>query len=149
MKTLALDPVSWDLTIDASGNIATVSDDPPVPLGLAQDAASAIRLFKGELYFDTTQGIPYFSQILGRRPPFSLVKAYFVNAALTVPGVARAVCYISSFTNRGVFGQVQVFNASGNAAIAPISSVLPPPSSSGPSLDFSDPGNSQYLPGLT
>ena len=45
MKTLLLTTDAWDLTVDVSGNIA-VADE---PLALAQDAASAIRLFAGEL----------------------------------------------------------------------------------------------------
>jgi len=117
MKTLALDTEGWDLTVDGSGNIATLERAPP-EAGLAQDAASAIRLFAGELWFDTTQGIPYFARVLGRQPPIALLKAYFVKAALTVPGVVSAVCYISSVTNRGVNGQVQVKDADGTTTMA-------------------------------
>lgn len=118
MQTLALDDANWDLTVDGAGNIAVADDDPPNPIGLAQDAASAIRLFLGELWFDTTQGIPYFTEILGKQPPVALMKAYFVKAALTVPGVVSAVCYISSITNRGVTGQVQIKDSGGNTATA-------------------------------
>lgn len=113
-STLALDPDAWDLTVDADGNIATVSDGEQ----LAQDAASAIRLFAGELWFDTTQGIPYFAQILGRSVPLALAKAYFVNAAETVPGVVSAVCYITAITGRGVSGQVQVTDVNGEVFAA-------------------------------
>ena len=114
MKTLLLDVDAWDLTVDASGNIA-VADE---PYALAQDAASAIRLFVGELYFDTTQGIPYFEQILGQAPAVSLMKAYFNRAALTVPGVVKAQTFILSFTDRIVTGQVQVMDAAGNVTAA-------------------------------
>ena len=38
MKSLLLDPRSWDLTVDVSNNIAVASD----PYSLAQDAACAI-----------------------------------------------------------------------------------------------------------
>lgn len=113
MNTLKLS-VNWDLTVDASGNIAAASGAE----SLAQDAASAIRLFVGELWYDTRQGIPYFARVLGRQPPITLLKAYMVEAALTVPGVVSAVCYISSITNRGVSGQVQVRDAAGNLATA-------------------------------
>lgn len=118
MNTLALSVPDWDLTVDGIGNIATFSDELPDPIGLAQDAASAIRLFQGELWFDTTQGIPYFAQVLGQRPSIALMKAYFVKAALTVPGVASAVCYILAISNRAVSGQVQISDASGNTATA-------------------------------
>ncbi|RWG53345.1 MAG: hypothetical protein EOQ64_24280 [Mesorhizobium sp.] len=114
MKTLLLDTDTWDLVADASGNIA-VADE---PYALAQDAASAIRLFAGELYYDTTQGIPYFDQVLGKAPPVSLMKAYFNRAALTVPGVVSSQTFIQSWTDRTVTGQVQVTDAAGNTTAA-------------------------------
>ena len=46
MNTLYLDPQSWDLVLDAAGNIAMAKD----PYAKAQDVASACRLFSGELY---------------------------------------------------------------------------------------------------
>lgn len=117
MNTLELGP-DWDLVVDGTGNIAVVADDGGDPVGLAQDAASAIRLFQGELWYDTTQGIPYFARILGRRPPLALLKGYFIAAALGVPGVTKAVCFISSISNRGLRGQVQVTDANGKTAKA-------------------------------
>ncbi len=51
----ALDTVAWDLTVDTTGNIAVASN----PYSMAQDAASAIRTFQGEVYYDTTLGIPF------------------------------------------------------------------------------------------
>ncbi len=114
MDTLLLDVSAWDLVLDVDGNIATAS----APYSLAQDAASAIRTFQGEVYYNTTLGIPYFSLILGRRPPVALMKVQFVAAALTVPGVASAVCYIASVTDRAVTGQVQITDTSGNISAA-------------------------------
>ena len=112
MNTLLLDQSTWDLVLDASGNIAVASD----PYSIAQDCASAVRLFSGELWYDTTQGVPYFAQILGQQPPLSLIKAEFIQAALTVPEVISAQCFIISITNRQVSGQVQVTNASGQTS---------------------------------
>lgn len=114
MNTLYLLPSSWDLTTDASGNIAIASE----PYSLAQDAASAIRLFSAELWYDTTQGIPYFGQILGQTPPLQLLKSQFVAAAMTVPGVTSAVCFITGISGRQVSGQVQVTDASGTTTVA-------------------------------
>lgn len=111
MNTLLLTP-SWGLTINGAGNIATCYDAAPVDptlrasYALAQDVASAIRLFQGELWYDTTQGLPYFQQILNHMPPAEFLKAQFVQAALTVPGVATAVCTFKSFTSRLLVGTV-------------------------------------------
>ena len=109
MDTILLDTVAWDLVVDADGNIAVASN----PYSLAQDAASAIRLFQGELWFDTTLGVPYFQDILGKTPPLSLIKAKFVEAAKTVPGVVEAVCFITGITDRRLTGQVQITDTFG------------------------------------
>lgn len=114
MDTLLLDRTTWDLCLDSFGNIALASE----PYALAQDAASAIRLFAGELWYDTTQGIPYFAQILGRTPPIALMKSQFVAAALTVPGVVSARCFINSISDRKVTGQIQVTDAAGVISVA-------------------------------
>ena len=65
MKTLLLDRTQWDLVQDANGNIALATE----PYARAQDVASACRLFRGELWYDTAAGIPYFEDILGKSPP--------------------------------------------------------------------------------
>lgn len=103
MQTLLLDPDTWDLVIDADSNIAVAS----APYALSQDVASACRLFQGELYYDTTQGVPYWQSILGQLPPLQFIKNAYVTAALTVPTVVAAVCYITAFVNRVISGQVQ------------------------------------------
>jgi hypothetical protein len=112
--TLLLDTASWDLTVDASGNIALASD----PYALAQDAASACRLFLSELWYDTTQGIPYWQDILGKSPPVAFIKAQLIAAAMTVPGVVSAQVFIAAFTDRAVTGQVQITDQAGNVAAA-------------------------------
>lgn len=114
MQTLLLNPPTWDLLVDGSGDIAVAGD----PYSQAQDAASAIKLFQGELLYDTTRGVPYWASILGQAPPMSLMKAKWVAAALTVPGTITAVCYIGSFVNRIVTGQVQISNDAGKTAVA-------------------------------
>lgn len=114
MKTLLLDQTVWDLCKDASGNIALASE----PYAFAQDAASAIKLFLGELWYRVDQGVPYFGEILGENPSVGFMKQCFVTAALTVPGVVSAVCYISSTDGRTVTGQVQVTDNAGNVTAA-------------------------------
>ena len=100
--TLLLDQSLWDLCLDAAGNIARATE----PYSAAQDVASAIRLFSGELWYDTTKGITYFQQILGHFPPPSLIQAKMVAAALSVPGVTAAQCELSPIDHRTLAGQV-------------------------------------------
>lgn len=108
-NTLLLDTVAWDLVLDASGNIALAAP----PYALAQDVASAVRTFLGEVYYDTTQGIPYFDEVLGHLPPASLLTQLISNQALTVPGVVTAQCVITAFTAGAVSGQIQFTDESG------------------------------------
>lgn len=114
MHTLLLDTERWDIVLDAAGNIAVATE----PYSLAQDAASAIRLFRGEAWYDTAQGVPYFQQILGQYPPIQVMKKAFETAALTVPGVVSATCYITGLENRQITGQVQVTDAAGTVTAA-------------------------------
>ena len=111
-STLLLDTQSWDLVLDANNNMAVAGP----PYAQAQDAASAIKTFSdggpggtGECYFDTTLGIPWLTQVFGQPPNISLLKAQLVATAETVPGVASAVAFISSFspTTRQLTGQVR------------------------------------------
>lgn len=108
-NTLLLDRTAWDLVLDSNGNMALASP----PYALEQDVASAVRLFLGELWYDTTKGIPYFEEILGQLPPVSLLTAYIEQAALTVPGVVSARCVVSSFQNRAISGEIQFIDDSG------------------------------------
>lgn len=108
-NTLLLDRSAWDLVIDSAGNIAMGSP----PYALAQDVASAVRLFLGELWYQTPTGIPYFENVLGHLPPASLLTAYIETAAKTVPGVVTAQCTITSFDGREIIGDVQFIDEAG------------------------------------
>lgn len=121
-STLLLDQSTWDLVRDANGNIALASE----PYSLAQDAASAIKTFLGECYWDTMVGIPWLTQILGQRPSLALVKAQLVAAAETVPDVASAVVFLASANGRLITGQVQVTSASTGQVSAAAFSVINP-----------------------
>lgn len=112
LNTLLLDRSQWDLVLDSLGNIAMALP----PYALAQDVASAVKLFLGELWYDTTKGIPYFTEVLGELPPPSVLIGLIEQAALTVPGVVSAQCIIQSFDNREVRGQIQFIDETGAAS---------------------------------
>ena len=108
MNTLLLDE-NWDLTLDAAGNLAVATGH----YAIAQDVASAVRTFRGEIWYDRTDGIPYIEQVLGVTPTPSLqfLKAQFVGAAMTVPGVVSAKCFLTGpGKSREVGGQIQITN---------------------------------------
>lgn len=110
MHTLYLDPETWDLQLDLEGNIAFAKD----PYSKAQDVASAIRLFDGELYYNTSKGIPYFDEILGKKQSFSLYQKRLVDAALTVPGVLSAEAGITREADRAIGGAVRFTDEDAN-----------------------------------
>lgn len=112
MSTLFLDPNTWDLALDSSGNIAVANE----PYSFAQDAATAIRLFLGELYYDTTQGVPYWESILGKTPPLPFIRAQLIAAAVTVVGVVSADCVITFIDDRSIHGVVTITTKSGQTA---------------------------------
>lgn len=102
LNTIYLDPASWDLTLDTAGNIALAQP----PYALAQDVASAIRLFRGELWYDTTAGVPHWEEILGHLPPRAVLIQRIEDAAKRVPGVVSARLIVDSLTNRTVTGRL-------------------------------------------
>ncbi|GJD63744.1 hypothetical protein [Methylobacterium frigidaeris] len=114
MRSLLLDTVAWDLALDTAGNIAVASN----PYAMAQDAATAIRTYQGEVYYNTADGVPYRDQILGQQVPLSLVRAYLEAAALTVPGVVQAQAFFTRLEGRRLSGQVQITGRTGALSAA-------------------------------
>lgn len=102
----------WDLSLDANGNLATVQGDDAA----VQDASSAVRLFRGELWYDTLQGLNW-KRILGKLPTLNVVKALIAQQAMNAVGVKRAKVFISSFSNRQITGQLQIAPDTSNAVI--------------------------------
>jgi hypothetical protein len=112
MNTLLLDLDNWDLCLDANSNIAMAQN----PYSIAQDVASAVKLFAGELYYDNSKGMPYFSSILGENPSMSFVKSKLEAEALTVPEVVQAqVSSLQVSPQRGLTGQIKVIDLAGQS----------------------------------
>ena len=122
MDTLLLDTSTWDLTTDASGNLATVGDaDRDATNGsalrLAQDVATRVSSWRGEVYYDTTQGIPY-DTILGEYPNLVVLQQLYSEEALNVPGCATALAQLTyDRTGRLLGGTINVSDISGNPAV--------------------------------
>lgn len=108
-NTLLLDQTAWDLVLDAAGNIALASP----PYAIAQDVASAVRTFLGEVWYDTTLGINFWGKVFGKLPPASLLIEMINAEALTVPGVVSCQTLISSFNDREVSGSIEFVDVNG------------------------------------
>lgn len=123
MDTLLLDSNTWDITLDVYGNLATVGDATPASvqtgpgMRLAQDVATRTRAWRGEVYFDTTQGIRY-ETILGAAPNLSVVQNAFNSEALNVPlcETAIAVFQFAAGASRELTGTLNVADVNGNSA---------------------------------
>lgn len=109
MKTLLLALDTWDLVQDLAGNIAVAE----TPYASTQDVATSVRVYLGELWYDTTDGIDYLGQVLGERPSLQFLKSKIEAQALKVPNITRAVCSFSTFEDRNLNGQVLVTDTSG------------------------------------
>jgi hypothetical protein len=114
MKSLALstEQNNWDLMLDAEGNIATVSGS----LSVAQDVACAIKVFLGEVYFDTTIGVPYFEAVLGQSPSVQLLQSLILAQVLSVAGVVSTPApkvTVTSYSDRKIAGRVSFTDTTG------------------------------------
>jgi len=110
-NTLLLDQTAWDLVLDANGNIALAG----APYSIAQDVASAARTFLGECWYDTSLGLPYWQDILGKMPPLNYISQQMQTEAFTVPDVAQVQVNFTQFSNRTLAGQIQVIDTDGVA----------------------------------
>lgn len=119
--TLAL-TTDWDLDLDDQGNIrtvgdATISDVQTGPgMRLAQDVATRLRAWRGEVWFDVTQGIDY-PRYLGLAPSVIQLRADYQSEALLVPLCATALADLSlTRPGREVGGIVYLSDLSGFVA---------------------------------
>lgn len=78
---------NWDITLDSLGNLAIADKN----YSIAQDVASAVKLFTNDAYFDTQAGIPHFDITLKRNPSPTVIRARLKEASENVPGVKSAV----------------------------------------------------------
>ena len=119
---MMLQAATWDLTTAPS---AVTPFNPLFPYdiaaldngSIAQDVASAIMTYQGEVYYDVTQGMPWLSGVMSQPYAPKLLQPLLVQAALQVPGVIQAQATMSSFspTSRKVRGTVNVIDAIGQS----------------------------------
>lgn len=115
--TWLLDWETGDSCLDANGDIAVAS----APYSISQDVATQLSTFLGECWYDTTQGVPYWQQILGKRPTASLIASLLEAQALLVPDVATATATIGGLNaKRGAIGQMIVTDTDGIPTILPL-----------------------------
>jgi hypothetical protein len=112
-NTLPLDVDTWDIGLNASGDLYVIDEDHSA----AQDVASSIMTFLGECRYDTTLGMPYFESIFGQRPPASLVTAKIKNQAFTIDGIETCKTVGLQLLDRQLTGTVVVTRTGGTNPI--------------------------------
>lgn len=119
--TLAL-TADWDMDLDDRGDMRTVGDGTPLEIQtgpgmrMAQDVASRTRAWRGEVWFDTQQGIDY-PRYLGLAPSVLELRTDFQNEALRVPEVATALADFGlDRVTRAVGGTLYLSDLSGFSA---------------------------------
>lgn len=99
MKTLSLTN-QWDLTLDEFGNIATKDGNNQI----AQDVASSVRVFQGEMLFDIERGIRYNEPDKERETlSFDLTRE-----AKRIEGVVDALAVMNSLEQRELNATIYV-----------------------------------------
>lgn len=106
MKTLGLRNDTWDLYVDRYGNIATKESNDQ----LAQDVASSILVWLGELPFNKTRGVPYNMPEEIRITLTDEIKkqAYLIN------GVEEAIVSVEKIEDRKANIIVYITNENGD-----------------------------------
>ena len=112
-RTLNLDRISWDLTLNGVGRIELVKDE----YATAQNVSNESRLFVDDAYFIQDKGIPHFIIELGRRVSnTSVFNAYLRQAALRVSDVLEVQSVnVTSFdpTTRTFTGEITFITKEG------------------------------------
>lgn len=104
-SALLLDTATWDLVVDAQGNIALATQ----PYAIVQNVACAVRVFLGECWYNTELGLPYLGHVLGRNQSVALFRSDVEQIARSVQGVAGAVCVLTAINaQRRLSGIIQL-----------------------------------------
>lgn len=95
--------IARDIRLDENGDLDISTGD----LGLVEDAQAiiqripqALKLFLGEWYLDTTQGTPWFQDVLVKNPNPDIIRSVIRNRILSVAGVKDVVSMILSYVGQ-------------------------------------------------
>lgn len=90
---IAIDPDTNDLFLGTDGNLAVVTDAAAV----GQHVRQRLMTFEGEWFLDTTAGVPWLSDILGKRYDPELAESVVKAEILATDGVASIEAFSVSF----------------------------------------------------
>lgn len=88
------DSAERDLKLDADGDLLFEGGDMVLDSGassIVSDVRARLNTFRGEWFLDQEIGIPYFDDVLVKRPNLPAIRAIFRDAMLETPGIAEIV----------------------------------------------------------
>lgn len=88
---------SWDIELDDNGNFALKEGQEQI----AQDVATAVKIYKGEYVFDINRGVP-FNDVLGERLNQALIQEYMNKEAKRINGVLNTTVIFNDFDSSRV-----------------------------------------------
>ena len=90
---LSLDPATNDLHIDGAGALVVVRDTEAV----GQHARQRLMFYSGEWFLDTTAGVPWLRDLMGRAYDPALAEAVVKGEILDTNGVSAIESFSVSF----------------------------------------------------
>ena len=93
---IAIDQETGDIGLDADGNLSMVTGAHAV----GQHVRQRLGFFQGEWFLDTTAGVPWLDDILGRRYSPALAEAVVKAEILATHGVTEITSFSVSFAQR-------------------------------------------------
>ncbi|QDH17396.1 hypothetical protein [Swingsia samuiensis] len=113
MRSLLLDRSTWDLVVDANGNLALCDE----PYATLQAVACAARCWLGDHFYDTSLGISYQQMSAPGGFPVATLKNQIEQAAASVDGVQSAQCLlVGPRADRSLGGTILVKLKTGETA---------------------------------
>lgn len=80
-----------DLKLDSNDDLAIENNDLILLDGLEaiqQDVDNSLSFFQGEWFLDLRWGVPYYQDILGKKPRLNVIKSILTEAILKVNGIS-------------------------------------------------------------
>lgn len=107
MDTLLFNPESWgELLVNARGDIAVASE----PYRTAQDVSTATKMFKADLWYNISEGIPYLEEVYAKDADIPVLRDFLEKQAFKINGVFAVEVLMSDFTDRKLSGRVIINN---------------------------------------
>lgn len=95
MSSFQLDPLSGDLLITNNSLTLTTGIE-----AIRQHLQCRFRLFLGEWFLDTSQGVPWYRDILIKRPAFAVVREILKRVILETRGVLEILKFEFDFVGQ-------------------------------------------------